>query len=633
MLARYSDEISGGCPLTITEYADGAPLKNRGAVPAGSVFRVEVSVSRRLGDGGIVMRLCQDGKAERDIPLSFMSSSDGSNTYAVELKLGKGLYFWELLILRGYETLFVSTHNNKDVAVSRYSGGRFRLLAYEEPKGGNEWFCGGTMYQIFPDRFFKGSVDVPVREDALINKDWYEGVPQYAVVPGGHVKNNLFFGGTLWGISEKLGYLASLGVTILYLNPIFEAYSNHKYDTADYERVDEMFGGDAALDFLIKEAERRGMKLILDGVFNHTGSDSKYFNKEGKYGEGGAYNSASSEYRSWYRFGATRDDYESWWGIKILPRLDHTDKACLDYFTGEGGIGDRYIKKGIGGWRLDVADELSNSFLDNFQRRVRASSGGRAVIIGEVWENAVDKMAYGSRRRYFTDGQLDSVMNYPFKNAVIDFCRSGDPTVLYDTLTEIYNSYPPHVCHKLMNILGTHDTERILTRLGIDTGETEDPSQMINRDRAKFRLPEACRERAKKLLKMASVIQYTTYGVPSLYYGDEAGVEGYTDPFCRLPYPWGREDESLKEHYKTLGRIRQSERVFANGDFDAFIPDEGVIGFCRENETDKLVVLASRAHDALEIALDGEYRDLVCGKTYKNKIALEPDTAVILKKL
>ena len=523
--------------------------------------------------------------------------------------------------------------NNEDLELTPKSGRRFRFLCYEPVEAHNDWFCGETMYQIFPDRFYKGSVSVPVREDAVLDEDWDGGVPQYAHVPGGHVENNVFFGGTLWGVAEKLPYLRSLGVGVIYLNPIFEAYSNHRYDTADYESVDPMLGGEEALEHLLTEAEGQGVRIILDGVFNHTGSDSKYFNKNGRYGTLGAYTSTRSPYYGWYRFGAHPDEYESWWGIKILPRLDHRSSECMAYFTGEGGIAERYIRQGVSGWRLDVVDELSDEFLDRFAARVRGASRGRALIIGEVWENAVDKMAYGKRRRYFTDGQLDSVMNYPFRAAVIDFCRSGDPTGLYNTLVELYSSYPPKVCHRLMNILGTHDTERIITRLGVDAGGGEDPAFMTNSQRASFRLSKEIYEKAKKLLKLASVLQYTVYGVPSLYSGDEAGLEGYTDPFCRMPYPWGREDGELTEHYRRLGRMRREENVLAEGGFRAFLPVHGVIGYFREDGEDRLLTLASRRQDDVEIALDGDYADLLNGGVFCGRVTLKPDTAVALKRI
>ena len=349
MLTRYGNEISDGRRFELKKYIDKMPARGRGTLPVGGELTLEVEISRRYGDGGIVLRLQPDGEPERDIPLCFVSTSRGVDTYRVNISPSKGLYYWELLILRGEDTLFISSVNNEDLILTRQSVRRFRLLVYVPMGEDNEDFFGSTMYQIFPDRFFRGSVPTPVRGDAVLNEDWERGVPQYAEIPGGDVRNNVFFGGTLWGIAERLDHIKSLGVDVIYLNPIFEAYSNHRYDTADYESVDPMLGGEEALRYLISEAGKRGIRLILDGVFNHTGSDSRYFNKEKRYPTTGAYESKSSPYYSWYRFHSHPNEYESWWGIKILPRLDHSSRECMDYFTGKDGIAEKYIKMGIGG--------------------------------------------------------------------------------------------------------------------------------------------------------------------------------------------------------------------------------------------------------------------------------------------
>ena len=631
MLARYGNEISANCDIKIEKYINGKPVRKKGTVPSGSTLTIELSLPRRLGDGGAVLRIQRDGGHEWDIPFSFAHSEGGVDTYKVDVCPIKGLYFWEILLLRGVETLFVSSINNEDFELLSHSGRRFRLFAYDERKS-PEWIYGKTIYQIFPDRFSKGSVETPVRFDAEMSPDWDGPITQYARRPGDHLENNLFFGGTLWGVIEKLDYLESLGVGVIYLNPVFEAYSNHKYDTGDYEKVDAMFGGDEALKVLIKEADARGIKIILDGVFNHTGSDSKYFNAKGRYGGVGACDSRGSQYYPWYNFTNYPFDYESWWGIKILPRLRHNNEHCRRYFTGHDGIGERYINMGIGGWRLDVADELSDEFLDEFRDAVKRASRGEAVIIGEVWENAVDKVAYGKRRRYFADGQLDSVMNYPLRNAIIGFCSWGDARWLYDTLTELYSTYPEPNAHALMNILGTHDTERIITRLASNLGECPNIDEMSNTDKANLTLSDGAYARAVEILKMASAVQFTAYGVPSVYYGDEAGLDGATDPFCRKTYPWGREDAELIAHYRRLGEIRKGEKALARGSFDAFLISERAMGFAREWEEDRIVTLVSRESEPVSVRLGGEYVDLLSGKRYRNAVRLMPDTAMILKR-
>ena len=632
MLARYSSEISGNADIKIEKYIDGERASYKGTVKSGSTLRIELSVSRRFGDGGAVLRIARDGEEDRDIPFSFLDSDGGADRYFVELCPIKGLYYWEILLLRGKETLFVNSINQVDFELFYHSENRFRLLCYDEGAKKPEWMYGRTMYQIFPDRFAKGSIETPAREDAVMSESFDAPITQYAKNVGDHLENNLFFGGSLWGIAEKLDYIQSLGVGVIYLNPIFEAYSNHKYDTGDYETVDAMLGGREALEFLIEEAHKRDIKIVLDGVFNHTGSDSKYFNAKGKYNTVGACDSQGSRYYSWYNFTNYPTDYESWWGIKIHPRLCHYNENCRRYFTGRDGIGERYIKMGIDGWRLDVADELSDEFLDEFRDAVRGASDGDAVIIGEVWENAADKISYGKRRKYFADNQLDGVMNYPLRSALIGFLSFGDARGLYDTLTELYASYPEHNVHCLMNILGTHDTERIITRLASDLGECEPIDLMSNDEKAALKLSDKAYERAKKMLKLASTLQFTVYGVPSIYYGDEAGLDGAGDPFCRRTYPWGREDEELLSHYRRLGEIRRNEKTLALGDFRAFMIGERAIGFERRLGGETLLVLASREENTIDLALDGEYVDLMSGKIYKNSVSVAPDTAVVLRK-
>ena len=223
-------------------------------------------------------------------------------------------------------------------------------------------------------------------------------------------------------------------------------------------------------------------------------------------------------------------------------------------------------------------------------------------------------------------------MNYPLRNAIIGFCSWGDARGLYDTLTEIYSTYPEPNAHALMNILGTHDTERIITRLASNLGECESIDGMSNTDKANLALSDKAYARAREILKLASVIQFTAYGVPSVYYGDEAGLDGATDPFCRKTYPWGREDAELIAHYRRLGEIRRSEAVLARGSFDGFLISERAMGFAREWDGERIVTLASRESEPVSVKLGGEYVDLISGKSYKNTVRLAPDTAMILKR-
>ena len=596
MLIRLHEQIENTALPHLWWEVDGHKTLTPGAQPKGTKLTLCLSLSRAWGAAAVVCRIAPDGEDYRDIPLTFSKTQNGVDFYTLSLdtaalcgKNESGLFYYELLLVRGWDTLFSHTPNNVDVTFERESGSRFRLLVYKNEFSTPSWFAGGVMYHIFLDRFYIGEGKVTPNRDAVINPDWQNGIPQYPRKNGDPISNNVFFGGNLWGVIEKLDYLQSLGVTVLYLSPIFEAYSNHRYDTGDYEKIDAFLGGEEAFGELIREAHARGMKIVLDGVFNHTGDDSRYFNRRGNYKTVGAYQSPKSRYAKWYRFRDFPDDYECWWNIKILPRLDHTNEKCRHYFTGEDGVLARWTERGVDGWRLDVADELSDEFLDELRHVVKKNTKGDGLIIGEVWENAADKVAYGNRRRYLSGDQLDSVMNYPFRNAVLALLRDGDAETFYHILTEIYASYPRTVSHSLMNLLGTHDTARILTLLG-DGGKGECFS---NDTLAHLTLTQKERENALTLLKLASVLQFTVFGVPSIYYGDEAGVEGYGDPFCRKPFPWGREDADLLSHYRTLGKLRQEHPALRDGEFRFVEHDATSFVFERTSDDERILVLAN----------------------------------------
>lgn len=609
-------------------------MSHRGAFAFGEEVTFSVRFSRRLGFCTVVLRLEKDGEWTRDFPLAFSGTMLGEDEYALTLSLDEdlcggedALFFYELMFVRGRETFFTHSLNHVDFTLSETSERKFRLLVYRRDYTVPEWFSGGTMYHVFVDRFRRSAKGYALRQDARFAPDWENGIPDYPERAGDDFDNNTFFGGDLDGVTEKLDYLASLGITILYLSPIFKSHSNHKYDTGDYEKVDEMFGGDEALARLLQKAKEKGIRLILDGVFNHTGDDSRYFNRYGRYEVLGAYQSVESPYYDWYCFEKHPEHYDSWWGIRILPKLNHKTESCRAYFVGEGGIVDRYIAMGIGGWRLDVADELSDEFLNDL-RRIAKRRSKEAIIIGEVWENAADKIAYGKRRRYFRGTQLDSVMNYPLRSAILAFVMKGDAVCFYNTVTELYASYPPFVCDALMNLLGTHDTARALSVLSGAPLE-----EMENRELARFRLDKEARRRAIARLKVASVLQFTVFGVPSVYYGDEAGVEGGRDPFCRMPYPWGHEEKELIEHYRFLGNLRREHRALKHGDFRFLEHRDGFVAYVREDENERLLILANSGEREEPFSLTSAYVDAATGKRLSGRISLPPMSAKILSEI
>jgi len=460
-----------------------------------------------------------------------------------------GLYFYYFRIT-GHTGTFRLFKYGDDTNME--DGGKWQLSCIPSDFTTPDWAKGAVIYQIFPDRFHRsGSCDLSQRTGVYtLHQDWNEEV-HWQPDEKGQVLNNDFFGGNFRGITEKMDYIASFGTDILYLNPISKSFSSHRYDTGDYKTPDPLLGTEEDFRELCEAAHARGIRVVLDGVYSHTGADSLYFNKYGNYGDGGAYRDPDSPYRNWYRFRSYPDNYDSWWGFDTLPTVNKTDPNLIRYIiTDPDSVVAHWLSLGADGFRLDVADELPDSFIALLKRRIRQLKPD-ALLMGEVWEDASNKIAYDVRRRYFVDGELDSVMNYPFRTAILNFVRGmDDGRQLRDTVMAVAENYPAQVLLCNMNLLGTHDTPRILTALVDDFDGSRE--QLAAR-----RLSPEQRALAKKRLKLASFLQFTLPGSPSIYYGDEAGMEGGKDPFNRRTYPWDSGDGELVEHFRQLGRQRR----------------------------------------------------------------------------
>jgi len=459
-----------------------------------------------------------------------------------------------------------------------------------------DWAKGATVYQVFPDRFHKaGECDLTGKlQPYIIHETWDEEVA-WQPNEKGEVLNNDFYGGNFRGITEKLPYLSSMGVTILYLNPINKGFSSHRYDTGDYKTPDPMLGTVEEFTALCEKAHELGIRVILDGVFSHTGADSLYFDKNHTFGGFGAYCSKESPYYSWYTFYEHPNSYNCWWGFDTLPTVNKLDPAFMDYIiAAEDSVVAYWMQQGADGFRLDVADELPNEFMAALKRRVRELKPD-ALVLGEVWEDASNKISYDIRRRYFVDGTLDSVMNYPFRTAILNFLREQDDgSALKETVLTILENYPRQVSDCNMNILGTHDTPRILTAL-VDDREGSRQEQAERKLTAEqYRL--ACQR-----LLLAAVLQYTLPGSPSLYYGDEAGMEGGRDPFNRRPYPWGREDKLLQDHFQTLGQLRKSFPALRMGELEFFCAEKGKVGYTKSLDGQKIRIYVNHSNENWEI--------------------------------
>ena len=440
------------------------------------------------------------------------------------------------------------------------------------------WAEGATIYQIFPDRFHKsGTCDLTGKlTPYLLHENWNEEV-FWQPTEKGEVLNNDFYGGNFKGIAEKMDYIASLGVTLLYLNPISKSFSSHRYDTGDYKTPDPMLGTLQDFREMCQKAHEKGIRVILDGVFSHTGSNSLYFDKDGAFGGKGAYCSPDSPFYSWYQFHRYPDNYESWWGFDTLPTVNKMDENFIKYIiTDEDSVVAHWLSLGADGFRLDVADELPGAFLKLLKKRIREIRPD-ALLMGEVWEDASNKISYGQRCRYFVDGVLDSVMNYPFRTAILNYLKGiDDGRGLSQTVMTILENYPRQVVNCNMNLLGTHDTPRILTALVDDFDGSREALAARRLSPEQLRL-------ATQRLYLATALQFTLPGSPSIYYGDEAGMEGGKDPFNRRTYPWGQEDVQLMNHYKALGSIRKQYCALRQGNLHFFQAGGGRIGFTREN--------------------------------------------------
>ena len=472
----------------------------------------------------------------------------------------------------------------------------FQQTVYDKDFKTPDWLKGGIIYQIFPDRFYSSGTEKHDVRPSRVMRRWGDE-PFWREEQMNGIWNNDYFGGDLKGVEEKLLYLANLGVTCIYLNPIFEANSNHRYDTADYEKIDPLLGTEDDLKSLCKTArEQYGISIILDGVFSHTGCDSKYFNIYSNYDDVGAYNSKESPYYPWYKFINWPDEYHSWWGIKLLPEVIEETPEYREYICGKNGILRKWLKCGISGWRLDVADELPDVFLDDLRRAVKDENSD-AVIIGEVWEDATTKLAYGERRRYLLGEQLDSVMNYPFADAVLNFVKFANADAFIDSVMSIIEKYPPQVTNVLMNHIGTHDTERAITRLAGENCE----GYGRNWQHEHNKLSDYDYYRGVSMMKIASLIQYTLPGVPSLYYGDEIGMQGMKDPFNRACMDWYEPNTELHRWYKRLGEIRRGCKAFERGSFVPVYCSYKTVAYLRSGDNNEVLVAVNLDENAVDI--------------------------------
>ena len=577
-----------------------------GAVKVGTVVTFRLRISEHIKALKCYIAMWKQNDRLPDVEMEKERiDENGDAIYVAKFKTPKDpAVLWYHFVLESFDEKYFYANNDSQSGgegiLVESSPRSYQLTVYKEDSS-PAWFKEGIAYQIFPDRFNRGSDYEKRKEDTMkraegkdLGKvfvdDWYK-TPRYDRTGSGAVNNYDFFGGTLKGIEEKLPYIKSLGVSLIYMNPIFEARSNHRYDIGDYKKIDSLLGDEESFKSLVKAAKKLGIGIILDGVFSHQGADSKYFNKYNNYDTVGAYNSKDSEYYDWYSFDKWPDRYECWWGVTDLPNVKELNEKYLDYICRDNdSVVKHWMKEGIAGFRLDVADELPDEFISEIRKamdKVRRDN----ILIGEVWEDATNKVSYEKNREYFINASLKSVMNYPFMEATVSFMKGFISA--YDLQEFFYKqleNYPPEYFYSNLNLLDSHDRVRVLTVLADarDVSEIDDNEKFNHGiDRDKYLL-------AVSRLKALTVLQYTVPGVPIIYYGDEVGVYGYNDPYNRKTYPWGREDKALLAHYEVLGKMRIASEVIRKGDFKPLYAGEHSFAFERNYKNKKVIVIVNR---------------------------------------
>lgn len=590
-----------------------------GAMASGEVLKLKLTTKDGIYIHRLWLEIMKDGESPLLYPMKFHSKIDDIAEFRCEVTLSSvGIYWYRFLAdtEKGLKFLGKGIDSN----VSSESEQWYQQTVYDKHYTTPEFIKGGVIYHIFVDRFNRGKDDAVIFNKKGVLKQWNEDVT--IVDADGVFRANDFYGGNLQGIIDRLDYLAGLGVTLIYLSPIFESASNHRYDTADYMKIDPLLGDEDSFIRLIKAAKARGMGIMLDGVFNHTGSDSRYFNKYNSYDTIGAYQGKESPYYDWYHFINFPNEYGCWWGITVTPTVNKRVESYRRFIFGKNGVVDKWSKLGVAGWRLDVVDELDEDFVDELRNAVKSVSTDN-LLIGEVWEDASIKTAYGTLRPYLLGNQLDGVMNYPFKEAIVDYILHKDVRAFSSKVMSICENYPPQALNCCMTLIGTHDTSRAINRLsGINVDNTS------KQYRLHCKLNNAERERGIRLMKIASVMQYTLPGVPSVYYGDEVGLEGFEDPINRRTFPWDNINHELLEHYKKLGAMRSKYRDLMVGDMTV-LQHEALLIYQRSNG-DRVMRVVINMSDSPQMVSVTHAINAISGEQCEDIMSIAPQGYLII---
>jgi len=560
-----------------------------GAVEVGQKVKISIKVDKEIL---VAVELIQFDGTRLNMGMQKEYLNNGEFRYSVEIDTSDALGILEyyFILIDGYDRLYYGNNDEHLGGVGQiynYNPVPYQVTVYEKSHIPN-WYKEGVIYQILIDRFYNGNEDNTInspKENSFIYGRWDDS-PMYINDSMGRLARWDFYGGNIKGIIKKLDYIKSLGASIIQLSPIFKSSSCHKYDTGNYEFVDEMFGTNDEFKELCKVAESKGIKIILDVVLSYTSSDSKYFNKLGNYDGIGAYQSPNSKYYNWYKFNKYPYQYDAWWGINERPNINSMQKSYIDYIIkSENAIIKKWIELGSSGWRLNVIDELPDEFIELIRNRMKDSSSD-TVLLGDIWDDASNKISYSKRRKYLQGKEVQAVTNYPLREHLVNFTKGYITSNKFkQKIMSLYENYPRESFYGNINVVGTNDTERILSVLD----ENVD------------------------LLKLLVVIQFTLPGVPLIYYGDETGLKGGKEPDNRKSYPWGKENKELIDFYQKIVSIRNGENSLKIGDLNIYETDSGVFAFERNYENEKIIVLVNVSNEQKlikDINLNGYYVNL-----------------------
>lgn len=560
-----------------------------GAIQANTLVTWAIAIDQPVQEADLwLTKLNED-------PVAYpMNYNDETQKYETQVRVGSsGLYNYYFAIKQNNQMFYVDQglFGQGRLRQDDHNLKQYQLICYERKVPQVDWYDQGIVYQIFPDRFANGNPygEVTGRKKNSFLYATEEDTPYYVKNSRGEITRWDFFGGNLAGIRKKLPYLKKLGVNTIYLNPIFLATSNHRYDTVDYMKIDPMLGDEDDLRGLIHDLHQNGMHLLLDGVFNHVGQESIYFQE--------AIKDKSSHYYSWFNFIDYPEEYQSWWGVSSLPEVNKSNPEYQDFIYGDHGVLAKWMKDQVDGWRLDVADELPMDFLRNIRNRLMKENC--QVMIGEVWGDASDKFVNSEYRPYTFGDNLTGVMNYPVRNFIVGMLTSENndaEIALMNKLALLVEHYPTNFLRNCLNNIGTHDTVRIKTALQND----------------------------EKLVLLAFGLMFMLPGVPCIYYGDEAGLIGDKDPDNRRFFPWGRESRSLIAQVSKWINVRKQNPVLVKIKIGFLHIATGINAIVRYDE--KVIMVYCINKNKAETVLAKENFTFYClPKTIAEEVAAELD--------